>query len=397
MCQTFGIVRFYNSAKMLSSSPKILAWFLLALPAFAQDECTATGVDFTDGGTYSVDSSSTSKFTFATIFSGCDGTANPILHAPDGGDDYTCSSLDMSRDRTQQISTCDITFSEITSGNWSITMVNPTTNETLERIFYLVAAATERVTTTVTPTVIVGYTSTPLGSTIIETVDRTLTQLFPAATVTSTCTQRSQTVTSSLIQSTETFTTRVTRTATSGSTTLRSTVYGQEVTATCHYDDAAPTVQADHVLVPAVKHQGEKKRRHSRHIYDRAGRGIYRDQAEDEAPAKREVAATTVTIVETTFTYSSTFTTIAPTPMTTETTIDQTTISVTPSPSIVCGNPTVVTQTVTVTPPPASETGTIYLTTTDQLTLWIITTMDTTTISVPASATACWDDGGVYY
>lgn len=70
MFQTFGIVHFYNSAKMLSSSPKILAWFLLALPAFAQDECTATGVDFTDGGTYSVDSSSTSKFTFATIFSG---------------------------------------------------------------------------------------------------------------------------------------------------------------------------------------------------------------------------------------------------------------------------------------------------------------------------------------
>lgn len=70
MFQTFGIVRFYNSAKMLSSSPKILAWFLLALPAFAQDECTATGVDFTDGGVYSVDSSSTSKFTFATIFSG---------------------------------------------------------------------------------------------------------------------------------------------------------------------------------------------------------------------------------------------------------------------------------------------------------------------------------------
>lgn len=92
-------------------------------------------------------------------------------------------------------------------------------------------------------------------------------------------------MTSSLIQSTETFTTRVTRTATSGSTTLRSTVYGQEVTATCHYDDAAPTVQADHVLVPAVKHQGEKKRWHGRHIYDRAGRGIYRDQAEDEAPA----------------------------------------------------------------------------------------------------------------
>lgn len=90
--------------------------------------------------------------------------------------------VDKGQQSTDKILSSDITFSEITSGNWSITMVNPDTNETLERIFYLVAAATERVTTTVsrrdvslycptvaniiqvTPTVIVGYTSTPLGS-----------------------------------------------------------------------------------------------------------------------------------------------------------------------------------------------------------------------------------------
>lgn len=57
--------------------------------------------------------------------------------------------VDKGQHSTDKILSSDITFSEITSGNWSITMVNPNTNETLERIFYLVAAATERVTTTV--------------------------------------------------------------------------------------------------------------------------------------------------------------------------------------------------------------------------------------------------------
>jgi len=56
---------------MGSSLSLLLAWCLLVLQTFGQEEqCKATGIDFTDGGTYAIDSSSTRDFTFATEFSG---------------------------------------------------------------------------------------------------------------------------------------------------------------------------------------------------------------------------------------------------------------------------------------------------------------------------------------
>lgn len=171
---------------------------------------------------------------------------------------------------------------------------------------------------------------------VVETVSRTLTQLFPAETVTATCTQRSLTLTDTLRRSTETVTTNVTRTVTSGSTTLSSTVYRDTVTASCHTEPSSPP-QADHVVF-LIKN----KRWSGRGIY---GRGRYQPapratvapkgmhaltisgcvairRARLTLLAERDVAqpaATTVTVVETTYTYKTTFTTIAPTPTSTET------------------------------------------------------------------------------
>jgi len=56
----------------------------------------------------------------------------------------------------------NLPFSQITTGNWSVTIIG--SNFTLERDFYLVAGPVETVTYTVTPTVIVGYTTTPIAS-----------------------------------------------------------------------------------------------------------------------------------------------------------------------------------------------------------------------------------------
>ncbi|OIW29296.1 hypothetical protein CONLIGDRAFT_414078 [Coniochaeta ligniaria NRRL 30616] len=142
-----------------------LAWstlgFLLAA-SVAQGQCNATGIDYTDGGQYVIDAGSTKNFSFATIFSGCDAYSTiPILYDPDG-EAHACSDLNMAVSGIQQISFCDLTFSQITTGNWSITIIG--SNFTLERDFYLVAGPVETVTYTVTPTVIVGYTTTPIAS-----------------------------------------------------------------------------------------------------------------------------------------------------------------------------------------------------------------------------------------
>lgn len=56
----------------------------------------------------------------------------------------------------------NLSFSQITTGNWSVTLIG--SNFTLERDFYLVAGPVQTVTYTVTPTVIVGYTTTPIAS-----------------------------------------------------------------------------------------------------------------------------------------------------------------------------------------------------------------------------------------
>lgn len=202
----------------------------------------------------------------------------------------------MGADGVQQISYCNIALSQVTSGDWSVTIIGG--NFTLERDFFLVAGPVETVTYTITPTVIVGYTSTPRAATTTLTSSRRVTALFPGPTVTASCPERYVSLTTSLRQSTTVLTSTVTRTSTSGSTTLRWTVFDQIATASCHID-AAPTPRLDH-LQQSVEH-----------VRLSAGKV-------EDGPKVQEVAAATITYVEMTYTSSSTFTTIAPTPTRTE-------------------------------------------------------------------------------
>lgn len=43
---------------------------LVLAATVAEAQCNATGIDYTDGGQYVVDASSTKNFSFATVFSG---------------------------------------------------------------------------------------------------------------------------------------------------------------------------------------------------------------------------------------------------------------------------------------------------------------------------------------
>lgn len=133
---------------------------------------------------------------------------------------------------------------------------------------------------------------------ITSTLSRRVTALFPGPTLTTSCSERSVLLTASLRQSTILLTSTIVRTQTSGSTILQSTIFDQIATAVCHTDTVA-SPRADHVLLDSSNFKADTVQR---------------------AAGVAEVAATTtVTYVETTYTSSSTFTTIAPTPTRTET------------------------------------------------------------------------------
>jgi hypothetical protein len=75
------------------------------------EECTCSGLDYADGGSYLVDGNSEDEFTFTSVFegrqscfvlltrsqltaTGCfESTITPILVSPDG-EGYECSSID---------------------------------------------------------------------------------------------------------------------------------------------------------------------------------------------------------------------------------------------------------------------------------------------------------------
>ncbi len=81
---------------------------VLSVGVIAQDDdsnCQGTGVDYTDGGTYSIDSTDEDQFSFDTLFQGCiDETVSPILIDPNGNEIW-CSDIETQPDNTDQFST----------------------------------------------------------------------------------------------------------------------------------------------------------------------------------------------------------------------------------------------------------------------------------------------------
>ncbi|EMC91887.1 hypothetical protein BAUCODRAFT_52707, partial [Baudoinia panamericana UAMH 10762] len=105
--------------------------------------CTVYGVDFQDGGSYFIDSGLSVNFTLATQFVECDNdTAYVLLVNESTGDEYECSRLPTNPQHVSQISTCPISKSRITSGNWSILTLGDNgygAPFAYERDFYLTA------------------------------------------------------------------------------------------------------------------------------------------------------------------------------------------------------------------------------------------------------------------
>ncbi|SPQ23403.1 1e799c4a-77a1-463b-ba40-6354720574f3 [Thermothielavioides terrestris] len=159
-------------------------------------QCSCSGLDYTDGGSYLVDGSSTNDFTFTSEFEGCgQSTITPILVSPNGYG-YECSPIESQLDGVEQSSSCAISYADMSSGTWTILIEAPEQNFSVQRQFNITVsdAGVNTVVVTVTPTVVESITSTDPGETITSWVVETETQYLDPETVTGNCYLQTDTV-----------------------------------------------------------------------------------------------------------------------------------------------------------------------------------------------------------
>ncbi|KAK1768270.1 hypothetical protein QBC33DRAFT_558430 [Phialemonium atrogriseum] len=212
-------------------------------------ECSSTGLDYTNGGSYLIDGTSDDYFVFTSAFSGCDDTdISPILIDPDGND-YSCTDIATQPDDTDQVSQCDIRFSEMTSGEWSVIIQSQDFDFAVERVFTLTVGAADVVTVTVVPTVVVGVTSTPEATTITNDIYETDIFTAEPGTVTQECEVPTQTIVQYIPGETTTVYTTIQRVETNGAVTqyYDTTL---ESWASCHWPETRVRPTSDRAPPP---------------------------------------------------------------------------------------------------------------------------------------------------
>ncbi|KAK3381116.1 hypothetical protein B0H63DRAFT_545490 [Podospora didyma] len=152
------------------------------------EPCSCSGLDYTNGGSYLIDGTSEHNFTFTSVFNGCfDSVITPILISPDGLG-YLCSPIESQPDGNEQPSECDVTYSQMKGGEWTIVVQAPDYDFTVQRQFNLtIGGAANTVVVTATPTEYVGVTSTLPATTVTDWVEDVSTEYFEPDIVTSDC------------------------------------------------------------------------------------------------------------------------------------------------------------------------------------------------------------------
>ncbi|KAK4211592.1 hypothetical protein QBC37DRAFT_375858 [Rhypophila decipiens] len=173
---------------MLLSTFRPLLTSYLVFAASAQRlkdaPCQSIGLDYSDGGSYLIDGTVDGKFSFASEFLGsCDASTASTSLRDESGNTYACSPISVFPLGEIQISTCDIPYSSLTTGDWQINIVLSPTNS-ITRTFRLTIAVQP---TIITPTVVVGTTVTPPPTTTIATAEETRIITLQPATLTSAC------------------------------------------------------------------------------------------------------------------------------------------------------------------------------------------------------------------
>lgn len=135
---------------------------------FEYDEdsiCYSYGIDFQHNGTYFIDSRSTDPFTVVSQFKQCEPDTSAYVLLVDNDHDgvqYECTGVPTTPDLTNQMSSCPITKSEMTSGSWSVIVIGNNGDGSpfgWQRDFTLTVGVP--VTTTTTSTVTYTQTTTP--------------------------------------------------------------------------------------------------------------------------------------------------------------------------------------------------------------------------------------------
>ncbi|KAJ2998174.1 hypothetical protein NUW58_g413 [Xylaria curta] len=318
----------------------------LALRASAA--CTVFGVDYSNGGSYNIDSSSDAYFTFTSVFQGCtQESVKPVLVDP-AGNQYTCTAITTTPDGQEAKSTCAIAYSSMPSGQWRIIISGASV--AVQRVINLTSVAPSTVTVTVSGSPRHRCARSPnfnkkktTGNTdsdpVFSTVGtQTQTLILAPGTITTPCAGSTTTVTVTPTKATSISTSVVTRTTTDKTVTTKSTTTTTK-TAYCHYTSDRPTgticignacgfppdLPAPTICVgvycprPAVE---------TARVPDTATNRVQE--------VVKVFMATTITVTETTYTVTSTSVTLLPTPTVTENVMQTTTATVTPQPSTVC-------------------------------------------------------------
>ncbi|KAI8948419.1 hypothetical protein F4801DRAFT_458959 [Xylaria longipes] len=371
----------------------LLAGYLVLRASAA---CAVYGVDYSNGGSYNIDTSSDDLFTFTSIFQGCiQESVKPALVDP-AGHQYTCTAISTTPDGQEATSTCSIAYSSMSSGQWRIIISGA--NVAVQRVINLTSVAPSTVVVTATPTVILGITSTPNPTTVFSTIGtQTQTLILAPATITAPCSGPTTTVTVTPTKSTVVVTSVVVRTTTDATTTKKSTTTATK-TAYCHYtsdrpssticignacglpppDLPAPTICIG-VYCPLSAAETAR-------VADTPTSGVQE--------VIKVVMATTVTVTETTYTVTSTSVTVLPTPTITENVIRIITATVTPQPSTVCSGQKPG-ATISITGPQATVTQTSLSYSTSHATGTVTAIETKTTVTTNSkSATSCWINGG---
>ncbi|CAI4219285.1 unnamed protein product [Parascedosporium putredinis] len=167
----------------------------------------------------------------------------PILVAPDGAE-HACSVLESGKDAVGQRSSCDISYADMGSGQWTIVIQGEEFAASFQRRFELKSTAPEKTVVTVTPTVTVEITSTARAHTKTDTAWQTLTRSTQARPVTASCAQSTQMVTHYVAGPTEVVTTTFERWSDRDASTeyVRTTAIQS---AYCHYPEGAQTPAPD--------------------------------------------------------------------------------------------------------------------------------------------------------
>ncbi|KAK4162809.1 hypothetical protein QBC43DRAFT_240602, partial [Cladorrhinum sp. PSN259] len=189
----------------LYSKLLLLAWSTFAWVTEAQDDagaasssCTCSGLDYTNGGSYLIDGTLNSNFTFLSVFSSCseeEDTCQPILLGPNNRQ-YPCSpiTMDNNSDSPKQ-SSCGVTYSQMSSGKWTIIIQADNHDFQAVREFELTVTVPERITVTTSLSVLTPQTITALCDDHHIAETRTVTAYPPVSyTTLKTTVQHTRTV-----------------------------------------------------------------------------------------------------------------------------------------------------------------------------------------------------------